>query len=517
MRWHHFEQFRKSFDKQLVASIKPDGGIIHHGFHYYAYGSGGIASSASLAAALSKADLPLEREALDSIRGAVNAMVWYCGRTTLWSLSGRAASGELTAPTVTLKDLADAYAPYNDGKPDPVLLANYLRLATEKSADPELVAIAPAAAPSGSFTLPTAALLIQRRDNWLAGIKGYSKYWASGESYAKDNRFGLYMSMGQLELLTHPKDFPTVLGSGTHPNEGYDWNAIEGATTIHSPLSGLANGNGTRSPLSKEAFVGGLSNGSNGLFALTFNLPIPKAMTGELAKDAPQPEPLKALKTWFTFDNRIICLGSGISTANLDDPVRTNLFQKFLTEEFSTTTLNGEALTLGSEPVKRDETKAATLIDPYGNAYFTTEGTPVHLRISEQKSRDSQDRRDTTGNYATAWIEHGKNPQDAGYEYAVLVQPTEAEIQAFTAKPPYQVLKKDAQAHIVHDTASNTTGYVIFDQDAELPRRSRVEIRRPAVPRDDRGPPGPPARLSHQSGLPQGRKRATGCQHHPSW
>ena len=467
-RWHHVSQFRDVLAKQLVASIKPDGGIFHHGFHYYAYGSMGMNDASWLVSILSKSDLPVTREAIDAIRVALESMIWYCGRTTLWSLSGRNATGAQMAPTGSLKALAEAYAPYNDGKPDRKLLAEFLRLSPSKPDNPEFAGIAPAASPNGNRTMPSAALSMHRRHNWLAGVKGYSKYVSSGESYANANRHGLYMSMGQLELLTHPEALPTVHASGTRPNDGYDWTAIEGATTIHCPLAGIANGNGSRLPRNKETFVGGLSNGRNGLFALTFSLGIPGTMTSGATKDSPKPEPLTALKTWFFFDNRIVCLGSDISTSGVDHPVRTNLFQKFLTETHGTTRLNGEALTFADQPITRDETHATTLVDPYGNAYFTPADTPLHLRISEQHSRDSNDRKDTTGNYATAWIEHGKNPADASYEYAVLVQPNDSEVKAFADLRPYQVIRKDSDAHIVHDTPAHTTGYAIFEKDTDL-------------------------------------------------
>ncbi|WP_435892586.1 polysaccharide lyase family 8 super-sandwich domain-containing protein [Oceaniferula spumae] len=472
VRWHHVNQFRDAFGKQLIVSIEPDGGIFHHGFHYYAYGSMGMNDASWLAAVLSRCGMPVPRKSLDSIRNAVEAMIWYSGRTTLWSLNGRNAAGTQGAPTGTIKNLAEAYAPYNDGKPDPYLMSNFLRLAGNHAKNPAYADITPAASPNGNFTMPSAALAVHRRDDWLAGIKAYSKYAGSGESYANANRHGLYMSMGQLELLTHPKELPTVLGSGTRPDEGYDWTAIEGATTIHCPIKGIANGNGSRNPKSGEIFVGGLTNGHNGLFAFTFNTNFTHNIVRNLAADpkqAPKPDNLTALKTWFCFDNRIICLGSNISISGVDYPVRTNLFQKFLTAEHSTTQLNGESLTLADQAITRDETQAATLIDPYGNAYITPAETPVHLRISEQKSRNNNDTKDTTGKYSTAWIEHGKNPKDAAYEYAVLVQPTDEDLKSFTAKQPYQVLKKDATAHIVHDAPSNTTGYVIFQKEAELP------------------------------------------------
>lgn len=479
-RWHHVNRFRAALNRQLANSIKPDGAIFHHGFHYFAYGSMGMSDAAGLLALMSESRLPVEKDGLDAVRRALEMMRWYSGRTTLWSLSGRAAHGTMEPPAGAFLNLAKAYAPYHGGKWDGDLVAAFLRLAPGDQGKPEFKDHRAEASPNGFRTMPYAALAMHRRDNWLVGIKGYSKYAASGESYNNANRFGLFMSMGQMEILTHPRPLPTVIGSGTRPNEGYDWCAIEGATTIHCPPAGIANGNGTRMPRGGETFVGGLSNGSNGIFAFTYHNGITDQIMRDRPKDAPKPEPLKGLKSWFCFDNRIICLGSGISTRHVSHPVRTNLFQKFLTDDSAFVTANGRKLAMGSETIHLDITGGATLTDPFGNAYFTKD--PVHVRIGSQKSRDADDGKDTVGNHATAWIEHGVDPKDAGYEYAVMVQPDEAAFAAFGNSRGYQVLKRDSQAHVVRDQATRTTAYVVFDAGAELPQGTPlIGVERPCL------------------------------------
>ncbi|GAA5496935.1 chondroitin sulfate ABC exolyase [Rubritalea halochordaticola] len=477
-RYHHVETFRDVLGKQLQTSIKPDGSIFHHGFHYFAYGSMGMNSVSGTLALMSQAGFAVAEEGLDMAKLAVMKMRWYSGSTTLWSLSGRNPAGTQRVPVGAFLNLAKAYAPYREGKWDSELTAAYLRFQPDQAEKPEFQGYQAETSPNGFDTMPYAALGMHRRQDWLAGVKGYSKYAASGESYANANRHGYYLSMGQLELLTHPDKLPTVLGSGTRPNEGYDWCAIEGATTFHSPLDKIANGNGTRMPRSQETFVGGLSHDQrNGVFVLTQNSAASGLVMRDRAKDSPKPEPFKALKSWFFFDNRIICLGSNISTKHVRYPARTNLFQKFLTDEFSTTIVNGEKFTLADSVIAKDYTEEiTTLTDPYGNSYITSKEDQVHLRIGKQSSRDGSDKKDTKGNYATAWIEHGIDPQDAGYQYAVLVQPKEGETEAFAKSLPYKVLKKDAEAHIVLDKTSKSIGHVIFNTSADL-----TQIKTPLV------------------------------------
>ena len=69
----------------------------------------------------------------------------------------------------------------------------------------------------------------------------------------------------------------------------------------------------------------------------------------------------------------------------------------------------------------------------------------------------------TQGDWVSLTIDHGKAPQNASYEYAILPCTKQAEMSAFAKKPSYKVLQKDRNAHIVRDLKSNTTSYVLFE------------------------------------------------------
>ena len=59
-----------------------------------------------------------------------------------------------------------------------------------------------------------------------------------------------------------------------------------------------------------------------------------------------------------------------------------------------------------------------------GNGYYVpnTAAQGLNVKISLQSSRDQRGRNwETTARYATAWLDHGVNSSDKGYEYATLV------------------------------------------------------------------------------------------------
>lgn len=460
-RWHHLSRFRLVLSNQLVASVKPDGSLFHHGFHYFAYGTMGMGSISGALATLSAAGLPVEERALDAAGRGVMAMRWYAGGDgVLLSLCGRHPSGRQTLAADTFLNLAKAYRPYRDGKPDAELMGAYLRLSGKKdeafNAEP---------APQGFVAMPFAGLGLCRRDNWLAGVKGYGRDIAAGESYANANRFGLYLSNGFLELLTHPEPLPNVTGSGCHPDEGWNWCALDGTTTIHAPLAKIANGNGTQSERSDRTFVGGLSHaGGLGVFAAD----IRSGLQADRARGRGG-EPFVARKSYFFLGgNRILCLGSGIAVKDTPFPVRTTLFQKFLTADFPFALAGGDLLKKPESggPLVRELPANTLLRDPYGNAYLSRE--PVRLSVGEQKSRNGYDTADSAGDYATAWIDHGENPAGAGYEYLVAVRATDADMASLKkGETGVRVLRRDADAHVVR-ADSGLFGYAVFDAKSDL-------------------------------------------------
>uniref|UniRef100_UPI002583FE99 polysaccharide lyase family 8 super-sandwich domain-containing protein n=1 Tax=uncultured Alistipes sp. TaxID=538949 RepID=UPI002583FE99 len=339
---------------------------------------------------------------------------------------------------------------------DPELAGAYLRL---KGTDKELnnlfkkEGISAGPTPSGFFVYNYGAAGIHRRDNWMVTLKAYnSDVWGS-EIYTKDNRYGRYQSYGSAPIIGSGN--PVTAAASGFVQDGWDWNRVPGATTIHLPYPELESPlPGTLMERNPERFSGASSlEGRNGVLAFQF-----------VEKDRKNFTPgATAHKSVFCFDNRMVFLGSGIDNGNSAYPTETTLFQLQLDSPGEQLEVDGQVydafplnLTKGGERLALSDTK--------GNFYVVKNAGAVNIVKQEQTSPNDKTRALQTGNFASAWIDHGRAPKQAEYEYAVYIQPSNKEITRFIKKDGYEVLRKDNTAHVVKDFATGITGYVCFGE-----------------------------------------------------
>lgn len=453
----HLRAFSRRFSQQLADTIKPDGSLYHHGFHYFAYAGGASREMANQMALMAPTPFRVTPEAYAAVKRALLAMRWYANLRDLpLTLHGRHPGRQQLIPAAFLA-LAEASRPYADGNLDKDLATAYLRLDATASLD----GFSPEPAPTGHVTLPYAGLGCQRRDEWLAIIRGYGKYLAAQESYNNANRHGLFFGNGYLDILGggQPVSLPD---SGCLPNQGWDWRRLDGTTVIDLPYPRMANGNGTMSERSGETFVGGVSHrGRDGLFAMVLNSSFQYRKALPDGVKPVEGHAFGAYKSYFFFADRIVCLGSGIHNFDSDCPVQTNLFQKALPTPETPVWVNGKAWTEFPGEVSPDAA-ACTLLDPQGTGYVLPAGHSVHVRRSHQISRDGHDKEDTEGDYACAWIDHGVNPTAASYRYVALVRTTPGALAQFAQAMPVWIARQDDAVHACYDRGTRTWGIACF-------------------------------------------------------
>lgn len=312
--------------------------------------------------------------------------------------------------------------------------------------------------PEGFWMKPYAALAIHRRDNWMVATKGWSQYSWDYEAGANENTYGRYIGYGSVQILGNGNPVSTI-SSGYNVKEGWDWNRWPGTTTINLPLDKLAFNaqKDNHRDFTDETFVGGVSNhGENGLFSMKLH-------------DTVYNKSFRANKSVFYFGNEIICLGSDIVNDDSKNSTETTIFQSYMQSNLMPFWLQSSKEIVEVPFSKKFDTKEkAWMLDPYGNGYIIPNANGLRIERGMQNSMDQTGRKKTSGLYTTAWIDHGKAPKDAGYEYAILVQSNPELVKKYADSPKYKVLQKDKYAHIVEHSKLNTIGYAIFDEKVDI-------------------------------------------------
>lgn len=186
---------------------------------------------------------------------------------------------------------------------------------------------------------------------------------------------------------------------------------------------------------------------------------------------------LQAKKSWFFFDDEVIALGSGIHSTD-DRDIETIVENRMIREDASNQVLiNGNAVLANPSVVKEDfadvswayleGSKAANA----GIGYYFPE--PITLSAIKQTRTGSWKEINTKGsadvirrNYVTMWFDHGKNPVDATYSYALLPSKTPDEVKAYAQAPQYEVRKNTAQVQAVYEKNLGILAANVFDSAA---------------------------------------------------
>lgn len=56
--------------------------------------------------------------------------------------------------------------------------------------------------PQGNLALGYGCVSVQRRDNWMAVVRGHSRYLWAAEHYLPANFYGRYLAHGSMQILT---------------------------------------------------------------------------------------------------------------------------------------------------------------------------------------------------------------------------------------------------------------------------------------------------------------------------
>lgn len=470
--------------------FKIDGTAWHHGGHYPAYALGAFEKIPQLIYILSGSRFKISQAGHANFKKAFLASRIYSQPFDFgFGNAGRHPfEGSFSVLQQQYIQLALAGDPQHNNAIDKDVVAAYLRLWNNDQEHKALFQQHDISAEElmGYYSFPYAATAVHRNQNWAALIKGYSKYvWAS-EIYVASNRYGRYPANGTVQLINQEGE----KASG-FVQAGWDWNRFPAATVINLPIKQLE----TKEPLlmfrSNESFTGSVAHNGSGLFAMILNEN--KGFNHEGNEEYPQilAGGLKAKKSVFSFNDKLIFIGTDISSKDPKNPVQTNLFQSYLTDKKLplATSVSGKVhefpyqATLLSNKEHDKNHLSNWIIDPYGNGYHLLSDNEVTINRSHQHSLHNKYSlhsgkmnpkgkgvTKTAGDFASAWIDHGVAPKKGGYQYVVYPfiskMMKQKHINNFTkiinTESTYNVLQANSHAHIVTDNITNTTGYAIF-------------------------------------------------------
>ncbi|WP_299064245.1 polysaccharide lyase 8 family protein [uncultured Polaribacter sp.] len=262
---------------------------------------------------------------------------------------------------------------------------------------------------------------VHRRKDFYFSVKMSSKRVVGTESVNKENVQGYYMGDGVALLSTNGKEYENVFPF-------WDWKKLPGTTIIQDkkPLPIIK----FKEFKTNSTFVGGVSNGKNGIAVMDYN------------RDG-----LKAKKSWFLIDDTIVCLGSGIS-ANTNYPVTTAVNQSFLkgnvvvgkNDAIQTNLRKGNAI----QPNWILHDNIGYLFPKEGNINFSTNILEGSWNKVAKRYRPVL----LTEHIFKLWINHGTQPRDKSYNYLLVPNATQDKMLRLQKNNPFKIINTKQQQSV---------------------------------------------------------------------
>lgn len=167
---------------------------------------------------------------------------------------------------------------------------------------------------------------------------------------------------------------------------------------------------------------------------------------------------LEVKKSWFMFDNKIICLGSGI-TSTTNNPIETIVDNRRLNGNEIEITANGVLL---QSNVKNLPIKSLHFKENKSNiAYYFPEETDISVlqehREGTWNTIEINPENKKENDFAMFYISHGKCPKDAYYAYTILPNYTKEMLSKYVLSPDFNILENSVLAHAVEEKSDGVT------------------------------------------------------------
>lgn len=296
--------------------------------------------------------------------------------------------------------------------------------------------------------------MLHNRKNYDFSVRTASTRTNKTESGNGENLYGTYMSDGATNIRVNGNEYTDIFPV-------WEWDKIPGTTLPagekRNPVDWGTEGTST--------FTGGVSDGKYGV--MTFKM---------------DDYGVKAQKSWFMFDNEIVCLGTGIHS-NLPDNIVTTINQCHLDGDVWMNT--GKALRqIAKGEFSFEQTPQWIWHDSI--AYFFPQKSNLKLRAKEQKGNWAK----INFNYPATEISlpvfnltvnHGKSPRNASYAYIVVPGINHPEQLKTYSPKDIKIERNDVEIQAVSNEKSGILQIVFFNPATFDNGKIKVKALKPCV------------------------------------
>lgn len=297
-------------------------------------------------------------------------------------------------------------------------------------------------------------MTVHRRDNFYASVKMSSTRVGGAESCNDENIGGYHLGDGATYFYQSNNEYTDIFPF-------WDWKMIPGTTTFHNddPLPVLPC-SGYNIP---SDFVGGVSDGINGIATLAYN------------RDS-----IYAQKSWFFFDDAIICLGAGIHSVE-DKEIRTTINQSFFHGDVLVKqAANTKVVSAGQHTL---DNVSWIMHDNWG--YFFPGKANIELANRDQEGEwhnvlKRMPAATVKAAIFTLWFNHHTKPKADSYSYYVFPAARAEKMDARAAA--FEVVQNSSKLQVVENYAKQMAGFV-FVQAAEANTKTfhKISADKPCV------------------------------------
>lgn len=285
---------------------------------------------------------------------------------------------------------------------------------------------------------------VHKTDESYVSLRMASSRTKAAEAWSGQGFTTLFMSDGYMQIYDDAAEF----------FDGTTWACVD-----YTKLAGITNlRNHTpilfdASHWAAEPFVGGASDGKYGVSAMNLS---------QISM------PLFASKSWFFFDDEVVCLGSGIES---DDVEEVHTYVDERPEKGGKIIVDGKInnLAVGNS----QELKDVSWIHNNGIGYFFPKKADLNLEKENREGswkmlNSNSDGTMYNADFSYLWFNHGSKPKNASYSYAVLPSVTSSEVKDYAEKENFEILEQSDRIHAVYDKSTDTTGIVFWPEDNDF-------------------------------------------------